>query len=330
MSYHSRIIGTGSEFPETNYTNADLEKFVDTNDEWIRTRTGIQNRRISEPSKGETTVSLSARAAKKALEMAGLKAAELDLIVVGTVTPDTVMPCTANQLQALLGANKAFTFDIQAACSGFVYGLSIVDQYIRSGAVRHALVIGAETLSTVVDWADRSTCVLFGDGAGAAILTRSEDPNHRIISTRLRSDGTYGDLLAIPHGYSKVPAWSPDFNFHLNKIKMKGAEVFKLAVRHMVDTAQILMSENNLTTKDVDFFIFHQANMRIIDYCAKTLGVEPARTWNNLDKYGNISAATLPVCLDEAWRAKAVKPGDTVLMVTFGGGLTWGGALLKL
>jgi 3-oxoacyl-[acyl-carrier-protein] synthase III len=328
MSYYSQILGTGSYVPEQVLSNADLEKFIDTNDEWIRTRTGIHNRRIV--SKDETTVTMSTKAAQRALEQAGLKGSDLDMIVVGTITPDTVMPTCGNQLQAILGATNAFSFDMQAACSGFAYGLSIADQFIRSGKVKHALVIGAETLSKVVDWSDRSTCILFGDAAGAAIVSRSEDPNHRILSTHLQSAGIYGDLLQIPHGYGKVPHFSPEFNYHLSKIQMKGAEVFKLAVRHMVETAERMLAENGMTASDVDFFIFHQANMRIIDYCAKTMKVEPHKMWNNLDKYGNVSAATLPLCLDEAVRAKAVKPGDVILMVTFGGGLTWGGTLLKL
>lgn len=330
MAYYTRIVGTGVQLAEKIVTNADLEKIVDTTDEWIKTRTGIEMRRIADPKKGETTVGLSHLAAEKALKAAGIAAEDLDMIVVGTVTPDTLMPNCANQVQARLGNKRAFTFDLQAACSGFIFGLSVADQYIRTGMVKNALVIGAETLSTITDWSDRSTCVLFGDAAGAAVVTRSEDPRHGILSTKIQTDGTYGELLQIPHGYSKIGPFHPEYNYHLSKIQMRGAEIFKLAVRYMEDTALNLLKQNGMTTKDVDFFIFHQANKRIIDYCAKALDVPPEKTWNNVHKYGNVSAATLPLCLDEAWKAGAVKPGDTVLMATFGGGLTWGGALVRL
>lgn len=329
-SYFSRIVGVGSGFPETVMTNADFEKFIDTSDEWIRTRTGIETRRIADPSKGESTMTLALKAAENALRKADLQGSDLDLIIVGTVTPDTVMPCTANQLQARLGAKRAFSFDLQAACSGFLYGMSIADQYIRSGTVKNALIVGAETLSTVMNWRDRGTCVLFGDGAGAAVLSRSEDEKHRLLTTKIFSDGNYGDLLSIPHGYSKVPPFSAEYRHDMHKVKMSGGEIFKFAVRNMIDASHQVLAENNLTTADVDFFVFHQANIRIIDMCIKTLGVDPKKTWLNVAKYGNTSAATLPVCLDEAWAAGALKPGDTVLMATFGGGLTWGASLFRL
>jgi 3-oxoacyl-[acyl-carrier-protein] synthase-3 len=187
-----------------------------------------------------------------------------------------------------------------------------------------------ETLSTIMDWNDRGTSVLFGDGAGAVILKRSTDEQHKIVSTKLYSDGNYGELLCIPHGFSRVPAWSADYRQDMHKIKMKGSEIFKFAVRNMVDAATQILAENNVTAKDVDFFIFHQANIRIIDMCAKALDVDPKKMWNNVNKYGNTSAATLPVCLDEAWKANAVRPGNLVLMVTFGGGLTWAAALVRL
>lgn len=211
MNYFSQLIGTGSAFPEKVMTNADFEAFVDTSDEWIRTRTGIHTRYIADLKRGESTSSLSFKAALKALERAQLDPKEIDLIVVGTVTADSVMPTTANTVQALLGAEKAFSFDLQAACSGFLYGLSIADQFIRTGAIQTALVIGAETLSTLVNWQDRSTCVLFGDGAGAAILRQTSDPTHSVRGTRLYSDGTKGDILKIPHGGSKVPHYLPEY-----------------------------------------------------------------------------------------------------------------------
>lgn len=330
MNYGSRIAGTGSGFPQTTMTNADFEKFLDTNDEWIRTRTGITERKIADPKLGETTLTLARRAAENAIRMADIQPSEIGLIIVGTVTPETLMPCTANQLQGALGASKAFSFDLQAACSGFLYGLSIADQYIKTGMVETALVIGVETLSTIMNWRDRGTCVLFGDGAGAVILRRTTDEKHRIVSTKLYSDGANGEILSLPHGFSKVPPWSAEYRSDMAKINMKGSEIFKFAVRNMVDAAKQILADNNLTANDVDFFIFHQANIRIIEMCAKALDVDPKKTWNNVNKYGNTSAATLPVCLDEAWRAGAVKPGNLVLMVTFGGGLTWAATLIRL
>jgi 3-oxoacyl-[acyl-carrier-protein] synthase-3 len=208
--------------------------------------------------------------------------------------------------------------------------MSIADQFIRNGTIKTALVVGAETLSTIVDWKDRSTCVLFGDGAGAAILRATDSPAHSIISTQLYSDGTQGELLCIPHGGSRVPPSSPDFRFDMAKVRMKGSEVFKFAVRNMIDATHSILEKNNLTSKDVDFFILHQANIRIVDFCLKNLGVDESKTWMNLHKYGNTSAATLPVCLDEAWKAGKVKPGQLILMATFGGGLTWGSSLIRL
>lgn len=330
MNHYTRIVSVGGHHPETVMTNQDFEKFIDTSDEWIRTRTGIETRRICDPKKNETTMTMALEASRKALKKSGIAPEDLDLIIVGTVTPDTVMPCVANQLQGILGCRRAFTFDLQAACSGFVYAMSIADQYIRAGLVRNALIVGAETLSTVMDWSDRSTCVLFGDGAGAAVLTRTDDEKHRILGSKIYSDGSYGELLSIPHGYTKVPPYSADYKDKMRKIKMAGGEVFKLAVRSMVECSKELLQEHKVTTADVDFFIFHQANMRIIDMCMKVLGVDPKKTWLNVAKYGNTSAATLPICLDEAWQAGAVKPGDLVLMATFGGGLTWGSTLFRL
>lgn len=327
---YSQIIGVGSGHPETVFTNADFEKFLDTSDEWIRTRTGIRARRICDPKKGENTLSMSLAAAKNALAQAGISGEEIECIIVGTVTPDSVMPTTANHLQAALGAKKAFSFDLQAACSGFVYGMSIADQFIRNGTIKTALVIGAEMLSSIVDWRDRSTSVLFGDGAGAAILRATDDPAHSIIATQLYSDGTQADLLCIPHGGSRVPMSSPDFRFDMAKVKMKGADIFKFAVRNMIDATHSILENNKMTSKDIDFFILHQANIRIVDFCLKNLGVDESKTWMNLQNYGNTSAATLPVCLDEAWKAGKVKPGSTILMATFGGGLTWGSSLIRL
>jgi 3-oxoacyl-[acyl-carrier-protein] synthase III len=330
MTYYSKLTGTGKGLPAKVVSNFDIEKIVNTSDEWIRTRTGIENRRIVDPAQGESTLSMSELAARSALQAACLTGSELDMIVIGTVTPDSVMPCTANQLQALLGANRAFSFDIQAACSGFMYSLSIADSFIRSGQVRNALVIGAETLSSIVNWHDRGTCVLFGDGAGAAILQRTEDPSHRVIATKIFSDGRHGSILQIPHGYSKVPPYSAEYRHDMHKVQMNGGEVFKLAVRSMVECSQAVLKENGFEVEQVDHFIFHQANLRIIDMCTKTLGIPPEKVSINLQNYGNTSAATLPICLDEAVREGRVKPGSLVLMATFGGGVTWGSALIRL
>lgn len=330
MNYYSQIVGTGSGFPKKEMKNVEFESFLETSDEWIRTRTGIDARRIANTRDGETTLSLSTEAAQKALAMAGMQGPELEAIIVGTVTPQSLMPTTANSLQAILGARSAFSFDLQAACSGFLYGLSIADQFIRSGTAKTALVIGAETLSTILNWQDRGTAVLFGDGAGAAILKRTEDPKHAILGTRLYSDGQKGDLLKLGHGGSAMPVYMPEYKMSCRTIQMQGSEIFKLAVRNMVEASQSLLAEHGLTTTDVNYFLFHQANMRILEMCMKSLNVPREKTWINLNKYGNTSAATLPVCLDEAWRAGAVKSGDLVLATTFGGGITWASSLFRL
>lgn len=330
MNYRSRIVGTGKAFPEKVMHNKEFESFLTTSDEWIRTRTGIVTRHIADPLKNESTFSLSLEASKKAIEMAKLAGEDIELIIVGTVTPDTVMPTTANCLQGALKATKAFTFDLQAACAGFIYALSIADQYIRSGTVKTALIVGAETLSTLTNWKDRGTCILFGDGAGAAVLTRCDDGKHGVLCTRIYSDGTKGQFLSINHGYAKVPTYSAEYREDEHKIKMQGQEIFKLAVRGMLDSSKQVVEEAGFEMKDVDFFLFHQANLRIIEMCMKQLGVDASKTWLNVDKYGNTSAATLPVCLDEAWKAGKVKEGDLVLMTTFGGGTTWGASLIRL
>lgn len=330
MTYYSEIKGLGKCFPENVMTNKDFETFLQTSDEWIRTRTGISTRHIADPKKGESTASLSTEAARQALEMAKIKPEDVGLIIVGTVTPDTVMPCTANTLQEKLGTKNAFTFDIQAACSGFLYAMSIADKFIRCGEVKNAIVVGAETLSTLVDWRDRGTCILFGDGAGAAVLSRTESEQNRIIDTLLYSDGTKHEMLNIRHGYSKIPTYSPEYRENNHKIRMLGSDVFKLAVRSMIEASEQVLAKNKMTSKDVDYFIFHQANIRIIDMCLETLQIPREKTWLNVDKYGNTSAATLPVCLLEAWQAGKVKKGDVVLMSTFGGGVTWASSLIRL
>lgn len=330
MNYRSKIVGTGKAFPEKLMHNKEFESFLDTSDEWIRTRTGIVTRHIADPRKGESTYTYSLEASKKALGMAKVSGEDIELIIVGTVTPESVMPTTANHLQAELGAKKAFTFDLQAACSGFVYALSIADLYIRSGMVKNALIVGAETLSSIVNWQDRGTCILFGDAAGAAVLTQTTDQKTGVLSTRLYSDGSKGPLLTINHGYSKVPPYTAEYNSSESKIKMAGQEVFKLAVRGMLDSSMQVLKDCGYEVKDVDYFLFHQANLRIIDMCMKQLGIDGSKTWLNMDKYGNTSAATLPICLDEAWKAGKVKEGSLILMTTFGGGVTWGASLIRL
>lgn len=330
MTYRSKIIGLGSGFPQGVMTNADFEKFIDTSDEWIRSRTGIETRYIADRSKGETTLSLCHIAASKALLKAGIQGEDLDAILIGTVTPDSVMPTTANQLQALVGATRAFSFDLQAACSGFLYALSIADHFIRAGTIKNALVIGAETLSTIVNWQDRKTCVLFGDGAGAVIIQRSENPNEGIRRIDLHSDGRHGSILQIPHGYAKVPPNSPEYRKDHHTIMMQGGEVFKIACRSMVESSKATLEAEGITLDQVDFFLFHQANIRIIDMCLSLLDVPREKTLINVNRYGNTSAATLPVCLEEAVETGRVKPGQLVLMATFGGGLTWASALIRM
>ncbi len=330
MSYRTKIIGLGSGFPQKAMTNADLEKFIDTSDEWIRTRTGIEQRYIADRSKGETTLSLCHIAAEKALKKAGIKGEDLDAIIIGTVTPESVMPTTANYLQALVGATKAFSLDLQAACSGFLYSLSVADHFIRVGTVKHALVIGAETLSTVVNWNDRKTCVLFGDGAGAAVVTRTENQNEGIRRIDLHSDGRYASILNIKHGYANTPPYAAEYRNDHHKIYMEGGEVFKLACRSMVESSKATLDAEGIKLEDVDFFIFHQANIRIIDMCLSMLGLGREKTMINVQKYGNTSAATLPVCLEEALETGRVKPGQLVLMATFGGGLTWASGLIRV
>ena len=330
MAYYSQVVGTGSGLPDRIMTNAEFETFIDTSDEWIRTRTGIESRRIADASKGETTLTFAEIAARNALDAAGMQAEELECFIVGTVTPDSVMPTTANLLQARLGSTRGFSFDLQAACSGFLYGLSIADAFIRTGQCKTALVVGAETLSSIINWRDRGTCVLFGDAAGAVILKRTEDPAHSIVATEIHSDGRFGEILQIPHGYGKVPPHSAEYRHDMHKVHMQGAEIFKLAVRSMVESSQALLDGQNLKPEDVDYFIFHQANMRIIDMCMKALSIPPHKTWLNVKKYGNTSAATLPVAFDEAMRANEIGPGKLVLLSTFGGGVTWGSTLIRL
>jgi 3-oxoacyl-[acyl-carrier-protein] synthase III len=324
---HARIRGTGSAVPDKVLTNSDLEKLVDTSDEWITSRTGIKERRIA--ADDEFTSTFATKAAQRALEMANVSPEELDMIVVGTVTSDFPFPATACLVQNNLKASRAVAFDISAACSGFLFGLSIVDSFIKSGVAKKALVIGAETLSRITDWTDRNSCVLFGDGAGAVVLEAEEANGKGVLSTHVHSDGSYWELLHQPGYGSRNPAAKRVAGENLAVIKMQGNEVFKLAVRAMEDAAQQALAANNLSTTDIDLFISHQANRRIIDAIGKRLGLTEQQVFINLERYGNTSAASIPLALDEANRSGRIKAGDLLLLDSFGGGLTWASALIR-
>ncbi len=322
----SRIRGTGSAVPAKILTNSDIVKIVDTSDDWIITRTGIRERRVA--VEGEYTSTFATIAAEKALQMAGIGPEEIDLIVVATVTPDFPFPATACLVQNNLKAVNAAAFDIAAACSGFLYGLSVVDKFIKSGGAKKALVIGAEVLSRIVDWSDRNSCVLFGDGAGAVVIT-AEGGESGILSTHIHSDGTYWELLHQPGCGNRNPASHKVLDERLVFLKMQGNEVFKLAVRAMEDAAHEALSANNLKASDIDFFIPHQANRRIIDAIGKRLGLLDSQLVINLERYGNTSSASIPIALDEINRNQSMKEGDIVLLDAFGGGLTWASTLIR-
>ena len=325
--YGSRIAGTGSSVPDRVLSNADLERIVSTSDEWIVTRTGISERRIA--ADGEATSDLAERAGRRALEAAGVDPMDVDLILVSTVTPDMFFPSTGCLLQGRLGALHAAAFDLSAACSGFIYGLSVADAYLRAGLMRNILVIGAETLSKLVDWKDRNTCVLFADGAGAALVQRTTG-DARVLSTHLYADGSKGGQLIVPGGGSRHPISQKVVDENLAKIKMaNGNEVFKTAVRAMEEAAVAALKANGVEISDIDLFVPHQANGRIISATAQRLGLPRERIVVNIGRFGNTSAASIPIALDEAVRAGRLRPGDLLLMVAFGGGLTWGSALVR-
>jgi len=319
------IIGVGEYLPEKILTNADLEKMVDTSDEWITTRTGIKQRHLV--GEGQAASDLAAKASEKALCSAGLTAKDIDLIIVATVTPDTQFPSTACYVQAKIGAEKAICFDISAACAGFVYALISAQQFIKGGLCKRALVIGAEVLSSITDWTDRSTCVLFGDGAAAVVL--SEVPSGGIISSYLGSNGNMTRLLLVPAGGSRQPATRESVESHLHYIKMQGNELFKLAVNIMTRAAEQVLKQTNLTFSDVDIVIPHQANSRIIMAVAKKLGLEEDKVYLNIEKYGNMSSASTVIALCEAAKEGRIKKGDIVLLDAFGAGLVWGACLIE-
>lgn len=325
----AQIIGTGSAVPSKILTNFDLERMVDTSDEWIKTRTGIEKRHIAE--NGVTTATLGAEAARKALDNAGVSPTDIDLIIVASITPEAAFPSTACYIQDLIGTVNAGTLDINAACSGFIYGLAIADAFILSRKYNNILVIGAETLSRITDWTDRNTCVLFGDGAGAIVITRGDSNDNRgIISTYLRSDGSQQGLLYMLGGGSKYPASYASIDQRLHYIKMNGVETFKAAVTAMGDAAIYILEQSDLNGDEIDWLIPHQANIRIIQATAKRVGLPMSKVYVNVQEYGNTSAASIPIALDEGIKKGLIKTGQTLVMVAFGGGFTWAAATMRL
>jgi 3-oxoacyl-[acyl-carrier-protein] synthase-3 len=320
------ILGTGHSYPEGILTNADLEKLVETSDDWITSRTGIKQRRKAAP--GEYTSLFAVRAARQAIERAGLEPSDIDLILCATVTPDQILPSTGCLIQAELGANKAAAMDVVAACSGFLYGLTLADTMIRTGQSKHSLVVGAEILTQYVDYTDRQTCILFGDGAGAAVLG-TVDGDRGILSAKIRSDGRFEEQLFSPGGGTKRPPTAATLAAGDHFFKMKGNELFKVAVRSMGDISREVLEEAGVKADDVKLFIPHQANQRITDAVAKNLNVDNSRVYSNIAMHGNTSSASIPIGLDECVEAGRISAGDLVLMASFGGGVTWGGVLMR-
>jgi 3-oxoacyl-[acyl-carrier-protein] synthase-3 len=329
--FASKITGTGSAFPERRVTNDDLKKYMETDDTWIRERTGISQRRVSDiKNESEHNSSLALRAALSALEMAGKRPEDIDQILYATCTPDTLVPSAACWLQKKIGATRASAVDLNAACSGFIYGLSLADQSIKTGQSKCTLLIGAEVLSPFVDWTDRGTGILFGDGAGAVVIESVSPTNtSRVLSSHLGADGRLWELFYIPAGGSSMENTQEAKEQKLDKMKMKGKEIFKVAVKTLAEYAETALTTNDLTLKDVDWVIPHQANLRIIEATAKRLDFPMEKVLINIDRYGNTSAACVPTMLDEAVRDGRIKPGHVVLMTVFGAGLTYGSAILR-
>jgi 3-oxoacyl-[acyl-carrier-protein] synthase III len=325
MNTKAGIIGVGSYVPKNIISNFDLEKIMDTSDEWIKTRTGIKERRVVDEN--EATSDLATRAALNAIEDANLTPEDIDLIIVATITPDMIFPSTSCLVQANIKAKKAACFDLEAACSGFIYGITVAKQFIESNTYKHVLVIGAEALSRILDYEDRSTAILFGDGAGAVVMGPVNEGG--VLSTSLGSDGNGKDYLNIPAGGSKTPASEESIKNRLHYIKMAGNDVFKFAVRIMQDASVECIERANLDIQDIDYLIPHQANIRIIEASAKRLKLSMDKVYVNLDRYGNMSAASIPVALDEAYREGKIKKGDNIVLVGFGGGLTWGASVVR-
>ena len=320
------ILATGRSYPEGVLTNADLEHMVETSDEWITSRTGIKQRHKA--AEGEYTSLFAVRAARQAIERARIDPQEIDLLICATVTPDQILPSTGCLVQTELGAHRAAAFDLAAACSGFLYGLTLANQMIRTGQSRYALVIGAEVLTRYVDYKDRSTCVIFGDGAGAAVLGAVES-ERGILATRIRSDGRYAEQLFSPGGGTRMPSTAETLSGGMHYFKMRGNELFKVAVRSMADVSREVLEEAGYTADDVKLFIPHQANQRITDAVADKLKVESERVYSNIAMHGNTSSASIPIALDECIEMGKIQDGDLVLLASFGGGVTWGGVLIK-
>ncbi len=326
-SYSAIITGTGSSLPEKRLTNGDLAKMVDTNDEWITQRTGIKERRIV--SDGESTASLGTAAARQALEVAGLGPGEVDAIVCATITPEMVFPSTACFIGAELGMIGAAAFDISAACSGFIYAMTTGASFIKSGQFKNVLVLGAETLSRIVNYKDRASCILFGDGAGAIVMQRSQEPGRGLIYSQLHADGRGGDVMKCIPG-SRFPICEEMIARDEHFMQIRGREVYKFAVSKFEELIEEAMRACELTADQVKLIIPHQVNMRIIDTALEKLGMPKEKAFVNIDKYGNTSAASIPIALDEAWRAGKIKRGDVLVFVAFGGGLTWANAVVRV
>jgi 3-oxoacyl-[acyl-carrier-protein] synthase-3 len=329
----SRILGTGHYLPSIIRTNADLEKMVDTNDQWIIDRTGIRERHIA--PEGVVTSDMAAAAARQALEAAELKATDLDLIIVATVTPDMPMPATAVFVQQKLGAGACPAFDLSAACAGFIFGLSIADQFIRSGVMKNVLIVGVELLSRVVNWEDRTTCVLFGDGAGAVILGPAagasfEGKPRGLLATKIQSDGALAQSLMIPGGGSVSPMTAELIEQKRHKVHMRGQDIFKVAVKNLYAATKEALDMTGMTAAEVDWICPHQANLRIIDFAASRLGVPKDKVLINIDRVGNTSSASIPILLDENLRSGKIRVGDTVAMCALGAGISWGGAIVRM
>ena len=322
-----KLSGTGAYAPEKVVTNDDLAKIVDTSDEWIQTRTGIRERHIA--AEGENTSDLAVEAAREALEDANIAAQDLELIIVATLTPDKPFANTGSLVQAKLDNTKAMAFSVEAGCTGFVYIYEIAAGMIASGLYKNALIVGAEKLSSVANWEDRTTCVLFGDGAGAAVLTATAGEENGYLGSNMGSDGNYSDILHIPGGGTSLPITVENYHEGHQFLQMKGQEVFKLAVNAMANSAKSVLEEAGLTVDDIDIVIPHQANVRIINAVGKKIGVPEDKVYINVDRYGNTSAATIPIALRELVEAGRVQKGTKILMVAFGGGLTWGASLIE-
>jgi 3-oxoacyl-[acyl-carrier-protein] synthase-3 len=321
---YARIISTGISLPEKVMTNDDLAKIVDTSDEWISTRTGIRERRVAGPD--EAASDFGAKAARKALNAAGMGPDEMDAIIVGTITPDMPFPATACLIQEKLGATKPFAFDVSAACSGYLYILSIANAFIQSGMYKHILLIGTEAMTKSVNWEDRGSCILFGDGAGATVVSPSTTPGVRFVD--LGTDGRYADLIHVPAGGSRTPLSPEALAARQHCMVVNGRDVYKLAVKHAEITIKRVLAQNGLTVHDIDMLVPHQANQRITDAVADRIGIPREKVMSNIEKYGNTSAATIPICLHEAAAEGRIKKGDRLLLVAYGAGFTWGSILL--